>query len=118
MFNSSRWEDRFGAINASILLIKYFYPQRVEGMDFEVSNSESNSARPVDPALQDFIWNNIRIEQIPKLLVDPEFRVRNAVGPLLKQMILKDRVKGYQHFEKLQHSLLNNIEETFTRDDG
>ena len=102
MFNSQRWEDRFGAINMSMLLIKHFYPKRVEGLDFEASNGQANSNRPVDSALCDFVWNTIRIEKIPQLLVDEEFRVRNALGPLLREMIAKDQVKGYQHFEKLQ----------------
>ena len=25
MFNSTRWEDRYGAINAAVLLVKFFY---------------------------------------------------------------------------------------------
>ena len=98
MFNSSRWEDKFGAINASVLLLRFFYPERIEGHDFEANNAESNGNRPVDPQLSDFIWNHVRINLIPKLLVDDEFRVRNEVGPLLGEMIRKDRHKGFQHF--------------------
>lgn len=116
MFNSSRWEDKFGAINACVLLIRFFYPERVEGQDFEVQSAASNSMRPVDPQLTDFIWNHMRINVIPKLLVDDEFRVRNEIGPLLREMILKDRNKGFQHFQKLIDSLLDNIEFTFTRE--
>ena len=41
MFNSTRWEDKFGAINASILLIRFFYPERVEGQDFDVTSATS-----------------------------------------------------------------------------
>lgn len=118
MFNSKRWEDRFGAIQTSVLLVRYFYPARVEGKDFSPEDAESNAARPVDSALCDFVWNHIRIERIPELLVDEEYRVRNAVGPLLREMILKDRVKGGQHFETLMERLLDNIEATFSRDDG
>ena len=66
MYNSKRWEDRYGAINASILLVSNFYP---------VSNDEEKAL--VDSALSDFVWNTIRIEKIPFLIVDEEFRVRN-----------------------------------------
>jgi hypothetical protein len=66
MYNSKRWEDRYGAINASILLVSNFYP---------VSNDEEKAI--VDSALSDFVWNTIRIEKIPFLIVDEEFRVRN-----------------------------------------
>jgi hypothetical protein len=41
-------------------------------------------------ALKDFVWNNIRGTQLPLLMVDKEFRVRNQLGPLLKEMILRD----------------------------
>jgi hypothetical protein len=60
MFNSTRWEDRYGAINGSILLLKYFY-----------------SAEENEPTIKYFFWNTIRSEQISKLLIDGEFRVRN-----------------------------------------
>lgn len=63
MFNSKRWEDRFGAINGSILLIKFTY---------DMSREEG-----VDPMLVDFVWNTIRAEKVPQLMTDPEFRVRN-----------------------------------------
>jgi len=46
MYNSSRWEDRFGAINGSILLIEKFY--------------DTTRERGVDSALKDFVWNTIR----------------------------------------------------------
>ena len=64
MFSSTRWEDRHGAINGSILLSKFYY------------NPEEEN----DPAIKYFFWNTIRSEQINKLLVDPEFRVRNQLG--------------------------------------
>jgi hypothetical protein len=83
MYNSKRWEDRYGAINASVLLVSKFYP---------VSQGEEKAI--VDSALSDFVWNTIRIEKIPFLIVDDEFRVRNQVGPLLKEMISKDLRKG------------------------
>lgn len=87
LFNSTRWEDRFGAINAATLLIQHFYPEQV------------GEERPlVDSALKDYVWNTIRIEKIGPLLTDSEFRVRNQVGPLLRVMILKDRDKGAKHF--------------------
>ena len=66
MFNSARWEDRYGAINAATLLIKFFYPAQI------------GEEKPlVDTALRDFVWNTIRIEKIDPLLTDEEFRVRN-----------------------------------------
>lgn len=77
MYNSTRWEDRYGAITGSILLAKFYY--------------EPGSK---DPALMNFFWNDIRSEQINKLLGDPEFRVRNQLGELLKQMIISDQAKG------------------------
>ena len=66
MYNSKRWEDKFGAINASILLVSKFYP---------ISIGEEKAL--VDSALSDFIWNTVRIEKIPLLIIDEEFRVRN-----------------------------------------
>lgn len=102
MFNSQRWEDRFGAINGSILLIEKFY--------------DTSKERGVDSALKDFVWNNIRMTQIPLLMVDKEFRVRNQIGPLLRAMISADQDKGAFHFEALKEMLLKNIEDTFTRE--
>jgi hypothetical protein len=76
MFNSSRWEDRFGAITSSCLLIKFFYPIK------------ENDEQPfIDSELRDFVWNWIRIEQIPRLLKDSEFKVRSHLGRLLKDII-------------------------------
>ena len=60
MYSSTRWEDRFGAINGSVLLAKFYY------------EPETN-----DPDIKYFFWNTVRSEQINKLLIDPEFRVRN-----------------------------------------
>ena len=99
MYNSERWEDRFGAINATILFVQKFYRPNKDGY--------------LDSVLTDFIWNTVRSDRVPKLMVDTEFRVRNQVGPLLREMILKDTKKGAMHFEKLRDILLNNIEETF-----
>jgi hypothetical protein len=56
MYNSQRWEDRFGAINGSILLIQKFY--------------DTSRERGVDSALKDFVWNTIRATQLPLLMVD------------------------------------------------
>jgi hypothetical protein len=51
MFSSSRWEDRYGAITISCLLIKFFYPIK------------ENEEQPfVDSELRDFVWNWVRIE--------------------------------------------------------
>jgi hypothetical protein len=62
------------------LLIQKFYDPKYE--------------RGVDPALKDFVWNTIRATQLPLLMVDKEFRVRNHLGPLLRAMILADQEKG------------------------
>ena len=63
MYNSSRWEDRFGALQGSQLLIEKFYDVQAEA--------------GVDTALKDFVWNTIRGEKLTTLMVDDEFRVRN-----------------------------------------
>lgn len=102
LYNSSRWEDRYAAINGSIVLMKQFYKP-----------GEDNQ---INVQLKDFVWNTIRGEKIPSLLTDQEFRVRNQIGPLLSEMISHDQEKGAQHFEKLKELLLKNIEDTFTRD--
>ena len=80
MYNSSRWEDRFGAINGSILLIEKFYDTTAED--------------GVDHKLKDFVWNTLRPEKVPSLLRDDEFRVRNQLGLLLRAMISYDQEKG------------------------
>jgi len=102
LYNSNRWEDRYAAINGSILLIKQYYSVDENGQ--------------VNTALKDFVWNTIRPEKVPQLMIDPEFRVRNQVGLLLKEMLMHDQVKAAQHFAKLKDLLLTNIEETFVRD--
>lgn len=102
MYNSARWEDRFGAINGSIVLIEKFYDTTAEG--------------GVDNVLKDFIWNTLRADKVPGLLRDGEFRVRNQLGLLLRAMISHDQEKGAQHFDKLKEMLLEDIEETFERE--
>jgi flagellar assembly factor FliW len=52
----------------------------------------------------------------PILLIDEEFRVRNQIGALVKNIIRSDVERGLTHFEALKLMLLNNIEETFVRD--
>lgn len=96
MFNSSRWEDRFGAINGSILLIEFMY--------------DKSKPNGVDNVLKDFVWNTIRVDKLPKLLIDSEFRVRNQLGLLLREMISRDIEKGAFHFDALKEMLLKNIE--------
>jgi len=77
MYSSNRWEDRYGAINGSVLLARFYYEPETTDADIKF-----------------FFWNTIRSEQINKLLVDNEFRVRNQLGELLKQMLLSDQTKG------------------------
>ena len=43
-----------------------------------------------DPAIKYFFWNTIRAEQVNKLMVDEEFRVRSQLGELLREMIKAD----------------------------
>ena len=62
------------------------------------------------------MWNTIVEKLYPTLLLDEEFRVRNQVGSLIKQIILSDVERGLTHFERLKLMLLKNIEETFERD--
>jgi hypothetical protein len=50
MFNSKRWEDRFGAINSSILIVENFFKENKQGY--------------LDSELTDFVWNHIRGERI------------------------------------------------------
>ena len=97
MYNSSRWEDRFGAINGTILLIKFWYATK-------------------EPNMVDFVWNHVRVNMLPSLMIDCEFRVRNQLGLLLREMIAADPQKGAWHFDKLKDMLLDNIEATFTRE--
>ena len=99
MYSSTRWEDRYGAISGSVLLAKFYYEPETTDADIKF-----------------FFWNTVRSEQINKLLVDSEFRVRNQLGELLKEMIKADQQKGVQHFSSLLETLLKNIEETFTRE--
>ena len=49
-------------------------------------------------------------------MTDTEFRVRNQLGLLLREMISADLEKGARHFDALKEMLLKNIEETFTRE--
>jgi hypothetical protein len=62
------------------------------------------------------MWNTIVEKLYPTLLLDEEFRVRNQVGSLIKQIILSDVERGLTHFERLKLMLLKNIEENFERD--
>jgi len=49
-------------------------------------------------------------------MLDPEFRVRNHLGKLLRAMITVDLEKGAQHFDGLKNALLDNIDQTFIRE--
>ena len=64
----------------------------------------------------DFVWNHVRVNMLPSLILDGEFRVRNQLGLLLREMIAADPQKGAWHFDKLKDMLLDNIEATFTRE--
>ena len=87
MFNSTRWEDRFGAISAS---------HRILSSD--------------GPA----IFQEFALEQCKTLCKDPEFRVRNATGELLKSLISTMGPRVYEQFSPL---LFKEIDSTFERED-
>ena len=74
MLNSNRWEDRFGAISASLRLLESEGP----------------------PVFQEFI-----LEQCRTLCKDTEFRVRNATGELLKNLISTMGPRVYEQFSPL-----------------
>jgi hypothetical protein len=96
MFSSERWEDRFGAINGSILILE---------------------ALPNNETLSAYFWTYILDEMFAVLLVDTEFRVRNQLGVLLKAILMTDRDgKAVKVFDTLKIHILKNIDETFVRD--
>ena len=96
MYNSSRWEDRFGAINGTLAFIEM----------------ESKSADVID-----YMWTYIVGERFDKLLIDDEFRVRNQTATLIKTVIASDQAgRGLAHFDQLKNKLLANIQQTFQRD--
>lgn len=89
MFNSTRWEDRFGAINGSLAFIEH-------------GQGASRST-----AMEEYMWSCILEERLPTLLTDEEFRVRNQTAALLKAIILTDRTgKGITNFDKVKELLL------------
>jgi hypothetical protein len=51
MFNSSRWEDRIGALSGAEILAK-------------------------NPKAESFIWEKIMQEKMPNIVVDEEYKVR------------------------------------------
>lgn len=60
MAKSRRWEDRYGAINGSLLLIE-----------------DAVSHNTVTDQMSDYMWGHVVEKTYPELLVDEEFRVRN-----------------------------------------
>jgi hypothetical protein len=66
MFISQRWEDRFGAILGCTSLAKKALTHT-----------------------GDFLLKTVFEQKIPVLLFDPEFRVRNQVGALLKAFLTR-----------------------------
>lgn len=97
MYNSARWEDRFGAINGTLAFIEREGPKSAE--------------------IEEFMWGYIVGERFDKLLVDEEFRVRNQTATLIKTVVASDRSgRGLAHFDQLKKKLLLNIFETFERD--
>ena len=45
------------------------------------------------------MWDEILKDKYEKLLLDSEFRVRNAAGTLLKHTFLSDKARGIATFE-------------------
>ena len=70
MFNSARWEDRFGAIQGSLAFIQ---------------QQGAKSA-----TVEEYMWGYIIKDRFTKLLVDDEFRVRNQTAVLLKTVVASD----------------------------
>ena len=70
MFNSARWEDRFGAIQGSLAFIQ---------------QQGTKSA-----TILEYMWSYIIKDRFTKLLVDDEFRVRNQTAALLKIVVASD----------------------------
>ena len=97
MFNSARWEDRFGAIQGSLAFIQ---------------QQGTKSA-----TILEYMWSYIIRDRFTKLLVDDEFRVRNQTAALLKIVVASDQAgRGLAHFDELKDKLLENIQQTFKRD--
>lgn len=88
MMESQKWEIKFGGINLAIHL---------------------TSEGDCDPSLTERI-----LEQCDSLYLDKEFRIRNQVAPLLHTLIKQHGPKIYERFI---HKILQNIEETFVRED-
>lgn len=94
MFSSQRWEDRFGAILGCTSLAK-------KAMTFT----------------SEFLLKIVAEQKVPILMFDPEFRVRNQVGALLKAFLSRcdNETRQYQ-FNRLKDMLVLNIDQTFERD--
>ena len=62
------------------------------------------------------MWKTILQEKYSILFLDEEFRVRNQIGCLVKQIIASNVTLGLTHFDTLKTMLLTNINQTFDRD--
>lgn len=112
MFVSSRWEDRFGAIQGSAVLLNKV--QQIA--DQQTENKEKFQA--VATEFKAYMWDQIMMEKYQVLLLDSEFRVRNAAGTMLKNTFMSDKPRAIATFEQIKKLLLDNIESTFNRDDA
>lgn len=94
MLSSQRWEDRFGAILAC-----------------------SSLAKKAFSLTSDFIVKVVIEQKVPVLMSDPEFRVRNQIGSLLKAFLHQcDTDSKNGHFVSFKNILVDNIEQKFERD--
>lgn len=88
MFSSQRWEDRFGAILGCTSL-----------------------AKKAMTLTNDFLLKTVVELKVPILMFDPEFRVRNQVGALLKAFLTScDAEISLYQFSRLKDMLVLNIE--------
>ncbi len=90
MLGSKRWEDRYGALAAA--------GQWFVHVDLGKKSHQEFKAHV--------------LERITGLIIDPEFRVRIAVGLVLKTLVKREGVKIYEMFRA---PLLKSIEACFVR---
>ena len=93
MYTSNRWEDRYGAIQGSTVLLENVL-KVTEGQNF----SEIKDL-PATKEMMTYMWDNVVKDKYCVLLVDPEFRVRTAIGILLRETMKSDKERGIATFD-------------------
>ena len=108
MFVSSRWEDRFGAIHGSCLVLERMMK------DAKSDDAQAHQdLQAVSTAMKAYMWDTILKDKYKGLLLDSEFRVRNAAGTLLKTTMQSDMTRALSTFDEMKALLLQDIESTF-----